>query len=98
MEASYVFSFHHHCLHEEDSDDDRKSNGKQSWRLLERWKFNKDDSPAVGPEGPDEQDCVLLNNFDPRFLQHAISLLHKQDQQSLSTDNSLAVTGPDGYH
>ena len=96
MEASHFFSFRHHHLHEGDSNDDRKSNGEQSWRLLERWKFDEDDSPAVGPEGPDEQDCVLLDNFDPRLLRHAITLLHEQDQQSLSTDNSPTITGPDG--
>ena len=95
MEAPHVFSSRRR-LHEGDSDDDRQSDGEQSWRLSERRKFDEDDSPAVGPEGPDEQDRVLLDDFDPRFLRHAITLLHEQDQQSLSTDNSLTVTGPDG--
>lgn len=38
-----------------------------SRRLLEeRWKFDKDDSPAVGPGGPEEQDRVLINDYDGR--------------------------------
>ena len=35
-------------------------------RLVERWRFDKDDSPAIGPEGLEEQDRVLVNDFDGR--------------------------------
>lgn len=35
-------------------------------RLEERWRFDMDDSPAVGPEGPEELDRVLVNDYDGR--------------------------------
>ena len=38
---------------------------ERAWRLAERWKFDEDDSPAVGPEGPDEQDRALLDDYEP---------------------------------
>jgi hypothetical protein len=41
----------------------------------------------------DEQDRVPLDDFEPRFLRHSITLLHKQDQHTLMTDNSLIITG-----
>jgi enhancer of polycomb-like protein len=35
-------------------------------RLIERWKFDTDDVPAVGPEGADEQDRVLVDDYDSK--------------------------------
>ena len=35
-------------------------------RLVERWRFDMDDSPAIGPEGMEEQDRVLVNDYDGR--------------------------------
>jgi enhancer of polycomb-like protein len=29
-------------------------------RLVERWKFDMDDSPAIGPEGPEEQFWLMI--------------------------------------
>ena len=51
----------------------------------------------VGPEGPDEQDHVLLDDFEPQFTHHLITLLNEQDQHSIMTDNSLTIIGPDGH-
>jgi enhancer of polycomb-like protein len=39
---------------------------ENSRRLLERWKFDLDDVPAVGPHGPDEQDRILIDDYDPK--------------------------------
>jgi enhancer of polycomb-like protein len=94
-DASHVFSFRRR-LHEGESDDDNESDEERTWRLAERWKFDEDDPPAVGPEGLDEQDRVLVDDFDPKFLRHSITLLHDQDQHTLTTDNSLTVTAADG--
>jgi enhancer of polycomb-like protein len=94
-DASHVVSFRRR-LHEGESDDDNESDEERTWRLAERWKFDKDDPPAVGPEGLDEQDRVLVDDFDPKFLRHSITLLHDQDQHTLTTDNSLTVTAADG--
>ena len=33
-------------------------------RVAERWRFDEDDTPAVGPQGSEEYDRVLLDDFD----------------------------------
>ena len=35
-------------------------------RLVERWRFDMDDSPAIGPEGLEEQGRVLVDDYDGR--------------------------------
>lgn len=53
-----------HSASESDSD----SEILDKRRLLqERWKFDDDDVPAVGPEGPEEQDRKLADDFDPKY-------------------------------
>jgi enhancer of polycomb-like protein len=34
--------------------------------LVERWRFDMDDSSTIGPEGLEEQDRVLVNDYDER--------------------------------
>jgi enhancer of polycomb-like protein len=48
-----------------DSDDDKE----KEWRLRDRWLFDGDDCPTVGPEGQDEQDRVLVDDYEPRYIQ-----------------------------
>ena len=33
-------------------------------RLEERWKFDLDDGPAIGPHGADEEHRILVNDYD----------------------------------
>lgn len=50
--------------------DDEESNmetRERARRLFERWKFDDDDNPAIGLEGPDEKDRILLDEFQPRY-------------------------------
>jgi len=61
-------------------------------RLRERWRFDQDDEPTVGPEGTDEQDRILIDDYDPKYLRHMMTLLSDQDHQALSTDNTLLVS------
>ena len=35
-------------------------------RLAERWKYDADDYPSVGPQGSDEQDRVLIDDYEPK--------------------------------
>lgn len=35
-------------------------------RLIERWRFDMDDAPTIGPEGPDEQDRILVDDYDTK--------------------------------
>lgn len=92
---SYPFSFRRR-FPGGDSNDDSKEDEERAWRLADRWKFDEDDCPAVGPGGPEEQDRVLVDDYDPKYLRHFVTLLQDQDHQSLVTDNSLTVIGPDG--
>jgi len=50
-------------------------------RLQERWRFDQDDDPAVAPEGAEEQDRGLVDDYDPRYPRHMVTLLTEQDQQ-----------------
>ncbi|KAJ7035651.1 enhancer of polycomb-like-domain-containing protein [Mycena alexandri] len=65
-------------------------------RLKERWRFDSDDGPAVGPDGPDEQDRVLTDEYDPKYLRHSMCLLSENDHQSLTTDTTLHFPPSDG--
>ena len=31
--------------------------------LCERWRFDQDDEPTIGPEGADEQDRILIDDY-----------------------------------
>jgi enhancer of polycomb-like protein len=35
-------------------------------RLRERWRFDEDDGPALGPEGPEEHDRALYDDYQPK--------------------------------
>jgi hypothetical protein len=47
---------------ESKEDDDRE----RSRKLSERWRFDHDDYPPVGPEGSDQQDRVLIDDYDAK--------------------------------
>jgi enhancer of polycomb-like protein len=32
----------------------------------QRWKYDADDSPAIEPEGTDEQDRASIDDYEPR--------------------------------
>lgn len=49
-----------------DVDTDNREEDENRNRLAERWRFDMDDSPAVGPDGPEEQDRVLVDDYDDR--------------------------------
>ncbi|KAF8881613.1 enhancer of polycomb-like-domain-containing protein [Infundibulicybe gibba] len=65
-------------------------------KLAERWRFDSDDGPAVGPSGSDEQDRTLVDDYDSKYLRHAMTLFTDPDQQSLMTDPSILVTNGEG--
>ena len=49
-----------------DVDTENSEQDENRSRLVERWRFDMDDSPAIGPEGSEEQDRVLVNDYDKR--------------------------------
>ena len=38
-----------------------------SWCICDRWLFNADDEPSVGPDGPNEKDGVLVNESHLKY-------------------------------
>ena len=53
-------------IDEEPMDTDQENPGEDESRrrLEERWRFDMDDGPAVGPEGPEELDRALVDDYD----------------------------------
>ncbi|KAJ7746872.1 enhancer of polycomb-like-domain-containing protein [Mycena maculata] len=70
-------------------DEDEDMDIEDVARLKERWRFDADDCPAVGPDGADEQDRVLTDEYDPKYLRHSMCLLSENDHQGLLTDTML---------
>jgi enhancer of polycomb-like protein len=60
-------------------DDESTDDKEASWRIRDRWLFDADDEPSVGPDGPDEKDRVLVDEFHPRYVS-----LDNQDHPSLT--------------
>ncbi|OCH93358.1 hypothetical protein OBBRIDRAFT_328810 [Obba rivulosa] len=78
-------------------DDSTGPDAREQTRILEeRWRYDDDDSPPTGPDGPDEKDRTLIDDYDPKYLVRQASLLSEQDYQSLMTDPTLIVTGDHG--
>ncbi|KAJ3498436.1 hypothetical protein NLJ89_g10220 [Agrocybe chaxingu] len=76
--------------------DDTPEEQERQQRLEERWKHNLDDAPPVGPEGADEQDCVLVDDYDATYLQHSMTLHSDPDHLHLVTDPTLILTNSEG--
>ncbi|KAJ7089681.1 enhancer of polycomb-like-domain-containing protein [Mycena belliarum] len=79
-----------------EASDDDLMNAEDLNRVKERWRFDSDDCPAVGPDGADEQDRVLIDEYDPKYLRHSMCLLSENDHQGLTTDTSLHFPSADG--
>ena len=73
------------------SEDDEETTS----RLRERWTM----SPPLDLRVlmTHEQDRVLIDDYDPKYLRHMMTLLSDTDHQALSTDNTLVVS-VDGRH
>ncbi|KAJ8074928.1 Enhancer of polycomb-like protein 1 [Marasmius tenuissimus] len=64
--------------------------------LKERWRFDADDSPPYGPAGSDEQDRVLVDDFETKYLRFTVNLLAEPDYACLVNDPTIVKYGPDG--
>ncbi|KAK7029405.1 Enhancer of polycomb-like protein 1 [Paramarasmius palmivorus] len=65
-------------------------------RLAERWKFDSDDGPTYGPNGSDEQDRIMVDDFDHRYLRYTVPLLTEQEVTCLLNDPTFVRYTPDG--
>jgi len=48
-------------------------------RLEERWKFDIDDMPPVGPDGAEEHDRQLVDDYDTGCVVFVILLLKRSE-------------------
>ncbi|KAI9463887.1 enhancer of polycomb-like-domain-containing protein [Boletus coccyginus] len=71
-------------------------NDENMRRVRERWRFDEDDDPIVAPEGIDEQDRVLIDDFSPKYLCHMMTLLTEADQQLINNDATLVLVSTEG--
>ncbi|KAG6842112.1 hypothetical protein C0991_002766 [Blastosporella zonata] len=60
-------------------------------RMQERWRYDADDLPAVGPGGSDEMNRTLVDDFSSSILQRSMMSLSDSDQQRLTTDTAIPV-------
>lgn len=66
-------------------------------RLEEQWKFDADDMPSVGPEGSDEQDRVLVDDYELKYQKYRMSLFSDIDHHHhIVTDPSLLIQNAEG--
>ncbi|CAA7267867.1 unnamed protein product [Cyclocybe aegerita] len=70
--------------------------GSRRWHLEERWKYDLDDVPPVGPEGADEQDRILVDDYGAKYLRHSMILHLDPDHLHLVTDPTLILTNSEG--
>ncbi|KAH9949542.1 enhancer of polycomb-like-domain-containing protein [Amylocystis lapponica] len=75
--------------------EDEAEDQERSRTLEERWKYDDDDEPAVGPNGADEQDRMLVDDYDTKFIVQRM-LLFSEQEANLKTDPTLLVATPDG--
>ncbi|KAI0341412.1 hypothetical protein BDW22DRAFT_1358947 [Trametopsis cervina] len=68
----------------------------ESSDLERRWRYDEDDGPAVGPDGPDEQDRVLIDDHDTRYVLPSLSLLSEEDNAAMLTDPTIPIYKADG--
>ncbi|KAJ4482392.1 enhancer of polycomb-like-domain-containing protein [Lentinula aciculospora] len=68
--------------------DDNEADEEADRRLRERWRFDADDGPPYGPNGADEQDRALVDDFDSKFISN---LLDQSDLTTLMTDFGIPV-------
>jgi len=48
------------------NDEDEGSERRR--RIEEQWKYDQDDMPAVGPQGQDERDRVLVDEYQTKYV------------------------------
>ncbi|KIY67334.1 hypothetical protein CYLTODRAFT_294764 [Cylindrobasidium torrendii FP15055 ss-10] len=71
----------------------RTEEPEDACRLAEQWRFDADDAPARPFEGFDEQDRMLVDDRDDRFLRHRINIVAENE---LVTDYSLVRVNAEG--
>jgi len=61
LQRSNIFHLDDSDVEMKDDDDDRVPG------ITERWRFDADDVPAFGPEGPEEQNRILVDDYAEKY-------------------------------
>ncbi|KAI0372048.1 hypothetical protein BV20DRAFT_978623 [Pilatotrama ljubarskyi] len=77
-------------------DEDEDKNDDYLRRLEERFRYDDDDVPAVGPGGPEEQDRKLIDEVQPKHISFTMALFSEQDHRTFVTDPSIHVSTAEG--
>ncbi|KZT21983.1 hypothetical protein NEOLEDRAFT_1072458 [Neolentinus lepideus HHB14362 ss-1] len=81
----------------QDGEVDEAAEQERAWRVAERWKYDADDDiPVIGPDGAEESDRILVDDYDPKYLREAMSLFGDQDIQALSNDPTITIVNAEG--
>ncbi len=57
------------------NEDEDPEDEEQYRRLEERWRFDWDDIPPIGPDGVEENDRVLVDDYDTMYVLFMVSTL-----------------------
>lgn len=61
QKRSVLFDLENTDIKMDDGEDDERAS-----MAAERWRYDLDDGPAVGPEGPDEQNRILVDDYESK--------------------------------
>ncbi|KAI0360579.1 hypothetical protein OH77DRAFT_698921 [Trametes cingulata] len=78
------------------ADEEEEKNDDLLRRLEERFRYDDDDAPAVGPGGPDEQDRKLIDEVQAKHISFTMSLFSDQDHRTFVTDPGIHVSTAEG--
>jgi len=53
---------------EDKGEEEEEEESERRRRIEEQWKYDQDDMPAVGPQGQDEQDRVLVDEYQTKYV------------------------------
>jgi len=54
---------------DEDEGEEEEEDHERRRRIEEQWRYDQDDMPAVGPQGQDEQDRVLVDEYQTKYVE-----------------------------
>ena len=59
-----------------DDEDVKKETQERYRRIQEQWRFDVDDEPAVGPEGPEEHGRKLIDDYTESYVGRTFWIVH----------------------
>lgn len=60
----------------EEEEDEGEEKLERQRQIEEQWKYDQDDMPAVGPQGQDEQDRILVDEYQTKLVGFFLVLVY----------------------